>query len=134
MVVERDIVHGYRPGVARPGSPVRDDTRPIEFVDREDYIYHCPNGHQTTVTFAATVATSTAGVPDMWDCRHCNDRAALDPDVARTVDPDLHGPAFPGSWATTFHLRALHQRRTTEQLEALLDDAISRRRNRVRAA
>lgn len=88
--------------------------------------YDCPRGHDVPLLFAIG-----AEAPREWPCPTCQEPATLhgapapdDPGDDALTAEQLHSPAFPGSWATRFHLRELHKRRTNDELEATLAERL----------
>lgn len=103
-------------------------------VARRDVGYLCPAGHEFTVVLAAQ-----AEPPDQWDCR-CG-RTAVSPDQAPPVaSPDLvparhrdsswtrtaRSPSSPQPARTPWNM--LTERRTREELQALLEERLAIRR------
>jgi hypothetical protein len=77
----------------------------VEFAERQEVAYDCPDGHSTVLPFALE-----AEVPDFWLCR-CGVNAIL----RDAVEPDL-----PKAKHQRSHWDMLLERRSLEQLEDLL--------------
>jgi hypothetical protein len=91
------------------GEAERGDLAPRKAVS-----FWCGNGHHTQPTFAIE-----AEVPETWDCPRCGLPAGPDPD-------DL--PVAPGSARYMTHLGYVRQRRSQEDGEILLNEALARLR------
>lgn len=87
-----------------------------ETVARQTVEYWCANGHQTQQTFAAEVAA-----PAIWDCPRCGLPAGRD-----AANP----PARPHTEPYKTHLAYVKERRTPEDAEAILAEALQRVRAR----
>ena len=88
---------------------VRPDT---EYEPRQRHLYTCTLGHETTVVFHAVAVP-----PPVWDCAVC-------PSVA-THETAADGEAAEPARRPKTHLEQLHSRRSEEELEALLSEALS---------
>jgi hypothetical protein len=100
------------------GTPSSEVDRGAELAKRQDATYWCSADHDTTVTFAADVEP-----PGVWACTTCAGPASLE-----------RGTAGPASPVPAFHRTSyefLMMRRTPEEGEALLADALQRLRGRT---
>jgi RNA polymerase binding protein RbpA len=89
------------------GENERGDLAPRQVVP-----FYCANGHETRPAFA-----QEAEVPDTWDCQHCGYPAGREqkaPPGARRNEP----------YKT--HLAYVKERRTDEDGQAILDEALKR--------
>jgi len=77
-------------------------------------IYHCANGHKTTVPFIWT-----ATPPPQWKCRVCSEPAGTDP-----LDPPFESRA---TWAKRSHLAHVKSRRSAAEGDALMAESLARR-------
>ena len=143
MSTARTRVRGTVPG--RGNRPTEPDSDHIEPAPTWRVTYDCPNGegHALTVTMFADPTTS---IPTEWQCPKHGTTAHITtaPDGATTVTPTqdvraqrlaIHEPARPGCWYTTHHREQVTKRRTTEELQALLDERLAAlRAGRLHAA
>jgi hypothetical protein len=86
--------------------------RDTDLAPRVPVRFACPRGHEFSVQLAAD-----AELPASWTCRHHG------VEVCHRVD-DANAPARLTKPART-HLVMLHERRTTAELDALLDDTLA---------
>jgi hypothetical protein len=93
------------------GEAERGDTAP-----RHRVAYYCANGHQTAPMFAVD-----APVPDTWDCPRCGLPANRDSD---------NPPPPPKIEPYKTHLAYVKERRSDEDGEAILEEALQRLRAR----
>ncbi|MBR6440256.1 MAG: RNA polymerase-binding protein RbpA [Aeriscardovia sp.] len=77
----------------------------VTLAERKDVVYVCPKGHRTIVPFA-----KQATVPATWFC-HCG---------LTCVQEDRQGDPLDGGKAKRSHYDMLLERRTEEELKALL--------------
>jgi hypothetical protein len=77
---------------------------------RQDIAYHCPNGHRVVVPFSIE-----ADIPPLWECR-CGAMALRE----NTQEPESK-PAKP----VRTHWDMLMERRTTAELEVLLEERLT---------
>jgi hypothetical protein len=99
------------------GTQTSEVDRGAELAKRQQATYWCSEDHETTVTFAADVEP-----PEMWECPTCTGPAALERGEA--------GPAVP---TPTFHRTSyefLMMRRTPEEGERILAEALERLRRK----
>jgi hypothetical protein len=87
----------------------------VEFAERQETAYDCPEGHTTILPFALD-----AEIPSIWQCR-CGAMAVL---------RDALDPEMPKVKHVRTHWDMLLERRTIEQLEELLDEHLGRLRER----
>lgn len=110
-------------GVRLGGPPsFGSDSRTAEFEPRKRHNYVCMLGHSTTVMFHAD-----APPPMDWDCSVCPSGAKHE--TLSTLDDAGRPVAKVGKT----HLEQLRSRRTEEELEALLEEALSNYRKHGRA-
>jgi RNA polymerase-binding protein len=76
-------------------------------------LYHCANGHRTTVPFIWT-----ATPPPQWECRVCSQPAGTDP-----LDP----PPAVTSYLGESHLGRVKSRRSPAEGDALMAESLARR-------
>ncbi len=100
-------IRGSRIGAGPTGEARRGDAAPRLRLD-----YYCANGHVTCLSFF-----EDAEVPDTWDCPRCGIPAGQDrqspPEASRTEPYKSH-------------LAYVRERRTDEDGEALLAEALAR--------
>jgi hypothetical protein len=77
-------------------------------------LYHCANGHRTTVPFIWT-----ATPPPQWECRVCSQPAGTDP-----LDPPPRVASYLGEKS---HLRRVKSRRSPAEGDALMAESLARR-------
>ena len=77
-------------------------------------LYHCANGHGTTVPFIWT-----ATPPPQWECRVCSQPAGTDP-----LDPPARVPSYAGEKS---HLGRVKSRRSPAEGDALMAESLARR-------
>ena len=83
-----------------------------EAVARNPVSYWCANGHQTDPSFAADVP-----VPPQWECPRCGLPAGQD---------EHNPPARPRAEPYKTHLAYVKERRSDEDAEAILAEAMRR--------
>jgi len=91
--------------------------------ERMTLAYYCSNGHSHQRSYSATLGTDE--VPELQDCPSCGLPSGLDKDNPPVVAK--HEP-----YKT--HLAYVKERRTPEEAEALLDEAVAAVRERRIAA
>ena len=96
---------------SRLGSVSYESDRHTEFAPRLQAVYDCPDGHVTTMPFAAE-----ADVPPRWECKLCGATALL-----RDGAPPEEKKGKP---ART-HWDMLLERRSTEELEEVLAERLA---------
>jgi hypothetical protein len=77
-------------------------------------LYHCANGHRTTVPFIWTVTP-----PSQWECQVCSQPAGTDP-----LDPP---PPVATYVEANTHLGRVKSRRTPAEGDALMAESLARR-------
>ncbi len=93
----------------RLGASSLESESGVQPAARQDVTYHCPQGHTVIVPMSVE-----AEVPPLWECR-CGEMALRED----TAAPD----AKPSKPART-HWDMLMERRTTAELEALLEERL----------
>ena len=93
----------------RLGAQSLESDNGVQPAARQDVTYHCPNGHTVVVPLSME-----ADVPALWECR-CGSQALRE----NTELPE----AKPGKPART-HWDMLMERRTTAELEILLEERL----------
>ena len=104
-----------------------DNVVPVEAVPHR---YHCPAGHLTTLRFAYDADE----VPDVWDCPKCGRTAHQDQTAARRVAGSAAGLALFSPRTVSAgktHWDMLLERRTMDELEALLEERLQFLRSRT---
>ena len=98
---------------ARLGSASFEEATGVTLSPRQTTEYLCSNQHITSVIFAAD-----AEVPSNWDCRQCSQ-------VAKLRNPSQVEQPEPETKVARTHLEILLERRTREDLEILLKEALA---------
>ncbi|HEX2805286.1 MAG TPA: RNA polymerase-binding protein RbpA [Kineosporiaceae bacterium] len=93
----------------RLGAQSLESDNGVQPAARQDVTYHCPNGHTVVVPLSME-----ADVPALWECR-CGSQALRE----NTELPE----AKPSKPART-HWDMLMERRTTAELEVLLEERL----------
>lgn len=102
---ERSTLRG-----SRLGATSYEDERGVEFAERQTVAYSCTAGHRFEMTFS-----TEAEVPALWDCPRCGAES-----LRVATDRPEEAPTKP---ART-HWDMLLERRSIEDLEALLDERL----------
>jgi RNA polymerase-binding protein len=103
-------MRGTRVGAGPAGEPLgRGFT-----VAKVAVLYHCANGHGTTVPFIWT-----ATPPPQWECRVCSQPAGTDP-----LDPPARVASYAGEKS---HLGRVKSRRSPAEGDALMAESLARR-------
>jgi hypothetical protein len=105
----RSGIRGARIGSGPMGEPERGDLAP-----RTTVSFWCGNRHHTQLSFAIE-----AVIPETWDCPRCGLPAGPDPDDV---------PVAEGSTRYLTHMAFVRQRRSQEDGEILLNEALARLR------
>lgn len=100
-------IRGSRVGAGRAGESARGNA-----VGRHRLDFFCCNGHTTRLFFAMD-----AELPKTWDCPNCGQPAGLDPQSP---------PASPHNEPYKTHLAYVKERRSEQDAEALLAEALAR--------
>jgi RNA polymerase-binding protein len=103
-------MRGTRVGAGPVGEP---DGRGLA-VAKVVVLYHCANGHRTTVPFIWT-----ATPPPQWECRVCSQPAGTDP-----LDPPRGVASYLGEKS---HLGHVKSRRSPAEGDALMAESLARR-------
>ncbi|MQA63157.1 MAG: RNA polymerase-binding protein RbpA [Actinophytocola sp.] len=110
-MVGGNAIRGTRIGAGPMGESERGETAP-----RLSVSYFCANGHEAKPSFAMD-----AEVPEEWECPNCGLPAGQDsanPPEARRIEPYKS------------HLAYVKERRSDEDGEAILAEALERLRQR----
>ena len=89
-----------------------------EAAPRQTVVYFCGHGHESVITLAVE-----AQVPESWDCPRCGLPASLDSD---------NPPPPPKIEPYKTHLAYVKERRSDQEAEDILDEAIKTLRDRRR--
>lgn len=89
----------------------------VVYAERIQAVYRCLNGHLTEVTFS-----SEAELPETWPCKQC-------PEDSHPYDASSPtAPVCEAPKAGRSHWQMLLERRTTEELEEILQEQLTRLR------
>ena len=110
----RTVNHGAVQGTRVGAGPASDPHGRGLTVAKVIVIYHCANGHTTTVPFIWT-----ATPPPQWKCRVCSEPAGADP-----LDP---APQSRATLAKQSHLGRVKSRRSPAEGDALMAESLARR-------
>ncbi|QFG68743.1 RNA polymerase-binding protein RbpA [Ornithinimicrobium pratense] len=108
-----NAIRGSRVGSGPMGETERGEVAPRIFVS-----YWCGNGHETTPSFAQG---GEVEIPAVWDCPRCGLPAGQD----RSAPP---GPPRTEPYKT--HLAYVKERRSDQEGESLLEEALRTLRER----
>lgn len=111
MVGSANAIRGSRIGAGPTGEAERGDAAP-----RRQVSYFCEHGHESTPNFAADIT-----VPESWDCVRCGLPASQNRD-----EP----PSAPRVEPYKTHLAYVKERRSDEDGEAILEEALQALRQR----
>ncbi len=100
-------IRGSRVGAGKAGESDRGETAP-----RQRFEFYCANGHTTRLAFAMD-----AEIPATWACPSCGLPAGRDPSQP---------PPAPHAEPYKSHLAYVMERRSEQDAEALLDEALAR--------
>jgi rubredoxin len=106
-----NAIRGSRVGAGPSGETERGDSAPRQFVT-----YFCASGHETGLAFS-----TEADVPETWDCPRCGKPAGQ-------VESEPPTAARTGPYKT--HLAYVKERRSDAEGAALLDEALTRLKQR----
>ncbi|GAA4887100.1 RNA polymerase-binding protein RbpA [Serinicoccus chungangensis] len=112
-MVNTNAIRGSRVGSGPMGESERGDTAP-----RIRISYWCAHGHETRPSFADD---GEVDIPDTWDCPRCGLPAGRD----RGTPPEA-----PRTEPYKTHLAYVKERRSDSDGAALLDEALTRMRER----
>lgn len=108
----RQYIHGIRlgggNGVAFPQSEAG-----VTPAERSTYRYHCHQGHIWDIPFSAD-----ATPPETWDCPRCGDHGHANPTPTRNALRKARQAE------QAKEMQRLRERRTDDELQALLDEAL----------
>jgi len=102
-----NAIRGSRVGAGPMGEIERGETAPRNRVG-----FWCANGHESQIAFAADIQ-----VPDCWDCPRCGLPAGPD---------QQNPPPAPRTEPYKTHLAYVRERRSDEDGDALLQEALAR--------
>lgn len=102
-------IRGTRVGAGPMGEAERGDAAPRKVVS-----FYCADGHETRPSFAFDAA-----IPELWDCPNCGYPAGQDRD---------NPPRPPKIEPYKTHLAYVKERRSAEEGEAILTEALQRLR------
>ena len=108
-----NAIRGSRVGAGPMGEAERGEVAPRVHVS-----FWCSNGHETRPSFSEEPGLT---IPEQWDCPRCGFPAGRDKD-----DP----PAPPKVEPYKTHLAYVKERRSDEDGEAILDEALQSLRDR----
>ena len=106
-----NAIRGSRVGAGPMGEAERGEVAP-----RQTIVYFCARAHQSVVHFAVD-----AQIPESWDCPRCGLPASQD-----SANP----PAPPKIEPYKTHLAYVKERRSDQEAEDILEEAIKRLRAR----
>ncbi|MEU8799966.1 MULTISPECIES: RNA polymerase-binding protein RbpA [unclassified Spirillospora] len=106
-----NAIRGSRVGAGPMGEAERGDAAPRVWVT-----FYCANRHETRPSFATDVA-----VPETWDCPRCGFPAGQDSE---------NPPAPPKTEPYKTHLAYVKERRSDEDGEAILEEALAKLREK----
>ncbi len=109
-------IRGSRVGAGPMGEEERGESAPRQVVN-----YFCAQGHVTSPMFALGEGNEAPEIPLEWDCPKCGFPAGLDQD--NPPEPMSNQPF-------KTHLAYVKERRTEEEGEALLNEALDSLRSR----
>ena len=104
-------IRGSRIGAGPMGEAERGEAAP-----RQSVTYFCSRDHETVLQFSIE-----AEVPDSWDCPRCGMPASIDQE---------NRPTAPKTEPYKTHLAYVKERRTPEEAEQLLEEALQKLRAR----
>jgi hypothetical protein len=111
-VASGNAIRGSRVGAGPMGEAERGDTAPRVWIT-----FYCCSGHETRPSFA-----SDAAIPENWDCPRCGFPAGPDRD---------NPPAPPRTEPYKTHLAYVRERRSNEDGEAILAEALAKLRGEI---
>lgn len=106
-----NAIRGSRVGAGPTGEAERGDAAP-----RKAVTYFCANEHRAVITFAVE-----AEVPESWDCPKCGLPAGQDSE---------NTPPAPKNEPYKTHLAYVKERRSDQEAETILEEAVEALRNR----
>lgn len=113
MVIGGNAIRGSRIGAGPMGEAERGEAAPRFHVS-----YWCAAGHETRPSFAQDPAVE---IPEEWDCPRCGLPAGRDHE---------NPPEVPRNEPYKTHLAYVKERRSAEDGQALLDEALAALRAR----
>ncbi|MGQ0631448.1 MAG: RNA polymerase-binding protein RbpA [Sporichthyaceae bacterium] len=106
-----NAIRGSRVGAGPMGEAERGDSAPRFWIS-----YFCANGHETRPSFAEDLSVTA---PETWDCPRCGLPAGQDKEAP---------PAPPRTEPYKTHLAYVRERRTEEDGQAILAEALDKLR------
>ena len=106
-----NAIRGSRVGAGPMGEAERGETAP-----RRAVTYFCSHDHHSVITFSVEAA-----VPELWDCPKCG--------LPASMDSNNPPPATKNEPYKT-HLAYVKERRSDQEAEVILDEAIALLRSR----
>jgi hypothetical protein len=98
-------------------------------VEMNHAAFACAAGHDFTIPFAAQ-----AEIPDEWVClKHQKPALRVGAEAPEAGDDEsaTQTPMYPGGWFTKHHWKCLQERRTPEEAETILNNALAKARARL---
>jgi len=105
---------------SRLGTQSQEKTTGISYSPRQTVKYVCPKGHTSEMIFSAE-----AEIPHTWQCKQCPETATTDA---------VEAPAQIVGHVTKTHLDQLLERRSRDELEEILAEALADLKKRRAAA
>jgi len=105
---------------SRLGTQSQEKTTGIHYSPRQTVLYTCSKGHNSEMVFSAE-----AEIPHTWQCKQC-------PEIA--VTDAVPAPTEVVGHVTKTHLDQLLERRSRDELEEILAEALADLRKRRAAA
>lgn len=98
-------------------------------VEMSETTFTCDAGHDFIIPFAAQ-----AEIPDEWVClKHQKPALRVGAEAPAEVEEEAatQTPMYPGGWFTKHHMKCLKDRRTPEEAETILNNALAKARARL---
>ncbi|MEY2694214.1 MAG: hypothetical protein RL142_562 [Actinomycetota bacterium] len=107
----------------RLGSQSLESEAGVVLAERNNHVYRCADGHETTMVFAAE-----AELPSSWQCKVCGQNALLVAAEGAVVADESDEKSARTHW------EMLLERRTIEELDEILQERLEDIRARREAA
>jgi hypothetical protein len=91
--------------------------------------FACGSGHEFVIPFAVQ-----AEIPDEWVClKHQKQALRVGAETPLTEEDEsaTQTPMYPDGWFTKHHMKCLKERRTPEEAETILNNALAKARTRL---